>query len=178
MKKNLAAYVLLGLVALIAVAIMVMYFVPVNYVPTFNAKYTSVEVYQNSEKHATYNEHTEEFAKVVGDYNASFKQNLLSAIFAGQTSGMGIVSSTSEKYNFDKYVILWLEGSEGHDLVINGKKQPEKVLNVVVGVTDVAGFRTVKVYFNQAENHNKYYVVNTFANQSTLYKTINGFDIP
>lgn len=184
MKKKLGAYITLGAIALIAAAILVMYLVPVSYMPAMS-KPINITVYQTSTKYGTFSPEsgTENYNKVYDAYNQSFGQNFLSALFAGQTkaassqNASGQLSTTTSAPSYSTYLVLNFNAQK---ITVNGHKQNVSVDQVIVQVQNTTTFADVKVYFKQAgtTGTTTYYYMTTLAKQAALYELITNLSIP
>lgn len=184
MKKKLGLYITLGVIALAAVAIIIMYLMPVSYMPSMS-KPTNITVYQTSTKYGTFSAESgaETYNKVLDAYNQSFKQNFLSALFAGQTTAAknqnssGQLSTTTTKPSYSTYLVLNFDAQK---ISVNGHKQNVSVDQVIFEVENVASFEDVKVYFKQAgaSGTTTYYYMTTLAKQAPLYYLITNLSIP
>lgn len=181
MKKKLGAYITLGVVAVIAIAIMIMYLVPVSYVPSMS-KPNSITVYQTSAKYGTFDKtiDSESYNKILTAYNKSFQQNFLSAVFAGQTVGAdanGELKTTTTEPSYSTYIELNFDAQK---ITVNGHKQNVLVDQVILQVENTTTFADVKVYFKQAgtSGATTYYYMTTIAKQASLYELITTLSIP
>lgn len=178
MKNKIAPMIVLGITALIVVAVMVLYFTPVSYMPKMsNPNY--IQVHQTSTKYVTCDSENEVYGKVLSVFNNSFSQNTLSAIFAGQTSGAfnqtatGELRTTTEAPDFVTYVQF--DYNEGQKISVNGHLQTVAVEEVIVQVENIVGFAETTVYFKQVSQPGEsttYYYMTTLANQAELYKLV------
>ena len=184
MKKKLGAYITLGAVALIAVAILVMYLMPVSYMPAMS-KPTNITVYQTSTKYGTFSPESgvENYNKIYDAYTKSFGQNFLSALFAGQTTvaanqkAGGQLSTTTTAPSYSTYITVNFDAQK---ITVNGQKQNVSVDQVIVQVQNTTTFTDVKVYFKQAgtSGTTTYYYMTTLAKQAALYELITNLSIP
>lgn len=178
MKNKLAPMIVLGVTAIIVLAVMVLYFTPVSYMPQMaNPNY--IQVHQTSTKHTTCDSNDEIYKKVLSDVNKSFSQNMLSAIFAGQTSGAlnqtstGELRTTTDAPDYVTYVQF--DYNQGQTIYVNGHKQNVAVDEVIFQVENIVGFTEVTVYFKQVNTPGEtttYYYMTTLANQAELYKLL------
>lgn len=178
MKNKIAPMIVLGVTALLILTVMVLYFTPISYMPNM-AKPDYIQVHQTSTKHTTCDENDELYGKVLTTFNKSFSQNLLSAIFAGQTSGalnqtsIGELRTTTTAPDYVTYVQF--DFNEGQKITINGHEQNVAIEEVIVEVENVVGFAETTVYFKQITSPGEsttYYYMTTLANQAELYKLI------
>ena len=178
MKNKIAPIIVLGITALIVLAVMVLYFTPVSYMPKMsNPNY--IQVHQTSTKYVTCDSDDEVYGKVLSTFNNSFSQNMLSAIFAGQTSGAlnqtatGELRTTTDAPDYVTYVQF--DYNEAQKITVNGHLQNVAVEEVIVKVENIVGFSETTVYFKQVTQPGEtitYYYMTTLANQAELYKLI------
>lgn len=183
MKKKLGTLITLGAVALVAMAIIILYFAPVSYMPALTAP-GHIIVYQSQSTSATLTANQETYNKVWAEYQNSFKQNMLSAIFAGQTNGVqnqtlsGELRTTQNAPNFSTYLVFNYDTAQS--IVVSGHKQNVLIDQVQIEVENEVGYTNTTVYFRQVSDPNEkktYYFMTTLANQNSLYKLITGLDI-
>ncbi|MBR2052994.1 MAG: hypothetical protein IKK20_02845 [Clostridia bacterium] len=181
MKKKLGLYVTLGAIALVAMAIIIMYLMPVSYLPSMS-KPTNITVYQTTSKYGTFSADTsaKTYNEILDAYNKSFQQNFLSAVFAGQTaatSANGELKTTTTKPSYSTYIVLNFDAQK---IVVNGHKQNVSVDQVLLQVENTTTFGDVKVYFKQAgtSGTTTYYYMTTLAKQAALYEVITSLTIP
>lgn len=180
MTKKMGSIIALGVVALLAVVVVILYLIPVNYAPKLSAP-NSIIVQQSSDKNATVLKENEEdiYNKIMKEFNKSLTRNLLSAIFAGQSSGgtnltdNGLLPSTTTLPSADVQLVLTYDAQT---LTINGKSQPRKVTNVIFQLSDTTTYQAATIYFQQ-EDGTGYYEYKTFAMQSNLYDYIMDLNI-
>lgn len=181
MKKKLGAYITLGVVAVIAVAIMVMYFAPVSYMPSMS-KPNNITVYQTSTKYGTFSPESgaETYNEVLTAYNQSFKQNFLSAVFAGQTIGADVNGELKTTTTEPSFAIGVKLNFDAQKITVNGHQQNVSVDQVILQVENTTTFADVKVYFKQAGTSGTptYYYMTTLAKQASLYELITTLSIP
>lgn len=182
MTKKLGSIIALGIVALLAVVVVILYLIPVNYAPKLSEP-NSIIVQQSSTKNGTFLKENDEkkYNKIMQEFNDSLTRNLLSAIFAGQSSGgtnvadKGILPSVQPQSipNADVQIVLTYDA---HTLKINGKTQPRKVTNVIYQLSNTKTYQPATIYFQQ-EDGTAYYEYKTFALQTNLYNYIMDLEI-
>lgn len=180
MKNKLGTLITLGVVAVIALAVIIMYFAKVTYMPAMTNP-TAITVYQTSTKSATFTktEQESEYYNILNSYNQSFQQNFLSALFAGQTQVAGSLTSggqlrtTTSAPAFSTYLVLDFEEQK---IVVQGHQQNVSVDQVIVQIQNTTTFSETTVYFKQVSEYSNqsatYYTMKTLANQAQIYKLI------
>lgn len=183
MKKKLGTLIALGVVAVVALAIIVLYFMPVSYMPALSQP-SHMIVYKSSSQSATFSPSDEKYNDIWGEYQNSFKQNMLSAIFAGQTSGIqnqtssGELKTTKNAPSFSTKLVFNYDTAQ--KIVVGGHAQNVLIDQVQIEITDGVGYSDAKVYFRQVVEVGAqvtYYYMTTLANQSSLYETISSLNI-
>ena len=183
MKKKLGTLITLACVAVVALAIIILYFMPVTYMPNLSTPNHMI-VYKTSSQSATLLPQDDKYKQIWGEYKNSFEQNMLSAIFAGQTKGIknqtssGELKTTKNEPTFQTYIVFNFDTAQ--KIVVAGHTQNVLVDQVKIEVSNATGYSDTTVYFRQvsgvAEQTNYYYMT-TLASQSKLYQTIQDINI-
>lgn len=174
MKKNLGIIITFAIVAILAITVVVMALVQVNYKPEI-ASPNSITIKNSSSKTVYITSSNNNFDKIIDEFEKSFTTNYLSAFFAGQTSNNIVVKQTSTAPTTTGYKVS-MNYSEAQNLVVNNETQTHKYNEIIFGVTDTSNFSKVSIYFKQASSSSQYYYYETFMTQSSLYELIDGFD--
>ena len=180
MSKKLGSIIALGVIALLAVVVVVLYLIPVNYAPKLKNP-NSIIVQQSSTLNATVLKENDKkiYNNLMNKFEESLTRSLLSAIFAGQSSGgtnvtdNGVLPSTASIPNAEVQIVLTYNAQK---LVIDGKEQPRKVTNVIYQLSDTKTYQPATIYFQQ-EDGSAYYEYKTFAMQSNLYDYVMSLQI-
>lgn len=184
MSKKLISFISLGLVALIAVIITIMYLIPVNYSPKINNP-DSIIVYESKTSNVgTFQEKNESsqenYRKILTEFNNSFTRNYLSALFAGQTSGAinqtknGFLYYESPTSSMDRYLIFTY--TEPQTLVINNVEQEKTFTKIYMEIKSSNSYVLTSLYF-QVSDASNYLLLQTYANQNNLYNLITDLSI-
>lgn len=181
MTKKLGSIIALGVVALIALVVVILYVIPVNYAPNLRQP-NSIIVQQSSTQSATVlkEENKKMYDKIMSEFNDSLTRSLLSAIFAGQNSGglnisaNGVLPTITTIPNAEVQIQLTYSAQ---DLVINNKTQPRKITSVIYQINDTKTYQKTMIYFEQ-EGGAGYYQYATYAMQSGLYDYITSLTLP
>lgn len=181
MKKT-GSIIGLGIVAILAITIIVLYLVPVHYAPKLDAPY-KITIYKSSTIYGDFVDGEEDdkevYDKVLAYFDSSLTRNLLSAIFAGQTQGgidlteSGILKTVSTASSTYPQVVLSF--SEPQTLVINGKTQLLPINEVIYELADTDIYTITTIYFKQISL--KYYQYKTYAIQNDFYEFVNSLSL-
>lgn len=177
MKKKLGIFITLGVVLALAIAVLVLYLIPVNYMPKLNNP-DQIRIYVSSSQglyKANDPNDKPTYDDLLDKYNKAFSQSLLASIFAGQSTttvqGNGKLDPVDKPSSDMEFVLHF---NEGQKLVVAGVEQ-SPISDVYVQVTDSSGYTKSDVYFKQATG-TKYYKFTTYVNQKILYDAINNLD--
>ena len=108
MKKKIGIAVGFGFLALIAVAVIIMATIQVNYKPEI-ANPTVITITNSNNKNITLTQEENEkiYNEVLSQFENSYTRSYLSALFAGQTSNEKDAIQTNNLENFNSYKVVF-----------------------------------------------------------------------
>lgn len=176
MKKKLGTLISLGVVALLSIAVIILYLVPVNYTPLVaNPNYIVVNKTETTSGTFTNAVNETQYNEIITEFNQSFTRSLLSAIFAGQTTGGLNQSATGElpsTTTIDLTTYVSFRYNEAQTLIINSHEQSLKFTEMIFAVSDSSIYDQVTIYFKQNVTGTSYYKLTTYALQVNFYDYI------
>ena len=170
MKKKISIAVGFGILAILAVAVIIMASIQVNYKPQI-ANPTVISITNANSKNITLTEEENEkiYNEVLTQFENSFTRSYLSALFAGQTSNENDAIQTNNLENFNSYKVVFNYSNNPQDLTINGETKPQKYSQIIFGVSDFEGYQKINVYFKHSTSSTVYYLLETFTSQSNFF---------
>ena len=190
MTKKITLIICYCLIGIIAAALIICAIVPKDYLPRMEDPDTlKVEYVGDSLKQATYDTNSpdhnaEDYNRLITSFRNSFKQSVLSALFAGEltTSQVGIVAGESTvntspdsgfkfTFYFDEPQSVYLNGREYNDPNFGGIV---KTTEMFCYITNDVGFSGIYLNF-KIENNNSSSTVNyvritTISSTSSLHE--------
>ncbi len=193
MTKKITLIICYALIGLIALALVICALVPVSYLPanTKSPDKLTVTYIEDTNQQAFYNTSSEEFKNnenikadydnIVSTFRNSFKQSVLSALFAGELittmipTGIGENSITKPEKGFE----IRFEYFEEQNIYVNDKIYTDpndstrtvKTKTMYCYITEDIGFGSIYIYYEDDSQENKdveYYRVQTIASTKTL----------
>lgn len=190
MKKKIILWISLGLVLILALAIVLLAVLKKDYSPEFDLSPKTIEIYDSSSKHyfndTTGNEKEKAmFDKLISQYNDSMKQSILASMFSGHLSNSVEVSLKSTEPSLTGYKVTLNFGAnvtlkkDGKNFVYGTDSSKTIVFKeIMFWIDKTKGYHEFNIYAieNVDSTKSNYYEITTLANTYELYQTITGLD--
>ncbi len=187
MTKKITLIICYCLIGVIAAALIICALVPKNYLPQTNDPDTLQVTYiEDTNKTATYQKgsssfNEEDYNRIMTSFRNSFKQSVLSALFAGElittTTVSGIGQNTISKpdsgfqitFYYDDYQNIYENGSVYNDP--NYSIRPVQTKIMYCYITNDIGFSGIYLYYEDDSQGGdvEYYRLQTIASTSELH---------
>ncbi len=190
MKKKIILWVSLGLVLLLALAVILLAVLKKDYSPEFDLSPKAITITDSSSKNyynyfANDNENEKVmFEKLISQYNDSMKQSILASMFSGHLSNnveISLKSSaptlTGYKVTLDFKADMTLK-KDGKNFVYGTDSSKTIVFSeVMFAIDETKGYHEFNIYaIEHVDTKTNYYEITTLANTYELYQTISGLD--
>lgn len=177
MKGKIGLIAAIALTLVLVATTVVLGVVQKDYAPSVQTNYQSVTITKAGDPSFNYTagklDDGEDFEKVVGLYNNSFKQSMLASIFSGNNSNKisVVYESGSVPQISSGYKMVWFLNSQGEKVNLTNNLQTEYLVNkLTVAVEDSNGFKTTTIYANIVDSGvNAHIRIATIANFEALY---------
>jgi len=178
LKKKIGTLISMGVVAILAITIITMVIIPVNYKPII-ANPASISIRNSNNDNGLYTttntNHINYINNILEKFENSFTRSYLSALFAGQINSTLIITQSSSIESFSSYKLTF-NYNTAQTLTVNGISQTHTYDKVIFSVSDTTGYNEINIYFQQTVNDDQYYVMKTFASQSVLFDYLETLD--
>ena len=190
MKKKIILWVSLGLVLVLATAVVLLAVLKKDYSPEFDLSPKSMNI-TNSSSTGYYNYLATDdekakamFEKIVAQYNDSMKQSILASMFSGNLFKNIEISLKSSaptlsgyKVEFDYKADMTLK-KDGKDYVYGtDSSKTIKFQRIMFALDDTQGFHEFNIYAIEEINSKEYYYeITTIANTYELYQTVSSLE--
>lgn len=189
MTKKITLLICYCLIGIIAVALIICAIVPKNYLPNTNdpdkltityIEDNKIQAFYNTNSSEFKDETKEDYNRLVEGFRNSFKQSVLSALFAGElittmtATGIGEASITKPESGFE----VKFEYLEYQNIYVNGKvytdpnysTRPVQTKTMYCYITDEIGFNGIYLYYedDSQDGEVEYYRIQTLASTKTL----------
>lgn len=189
MKKKILIGVSLGLVLVLVATVIVLACVKKSYKPEIELAPKTVyvtEISTNSEYNTGEAFSTKDkFEKIVGLFDESFEQSILSSMFSGNLSNNVKIDLVSQLPTFADGYKLVFEYKADMVLKLNGKpyvyntNSTKEILfqTIILNVTEIDGYQSLSMYAKEiVDSKTYYYEIETLANTKALYDYLSGLN--